>query len=104
MLLTQVLSLAGEMLGNAEGLLQDGLHPTEIADGYQKASVKVCAPDGLAHGLASGMAMPRMGPRQADRNLALHDQALEILDELVLAGSDGLDMRNREQVRVCKRT
>lgn len=28
------------------------------------------------------------------------DQALEILDELVLAGSDGLDMRNREQVWV----
>lgn len=37
-------------------------------------------------------------------SMSCADQALEILDELVLAGSDGLDMRNREQVRVCKRT
>ncbi|KIZ00318.1 T-complex protein 1 subunit theta [Monoraphidium neglectum] len=32
-----VLSLAGELLGNAEGLLREGLHTAEIADGYQKS-------------------------------------------------------------------
>lgn len=32
-----VLSFAGELLGAAEDLLRDGLHPTEIADGYAKA-------------------------------------------------------------------
>lgn len=32
-----VLSLAGELLGNAEGLLREGLHTSEIADGYGKA-------------------------------------------------------------------
>ncbi len=37
----QVLSLAGELLGNAEGLLREGLHTAEIADGYQKALDKV---------------------------------------------------------------
>jgi hypothetical protein len=37
----QVLTLAGELLGNAEVLLRDGLHTSEIADGYQRASEKV---------------------------------------------------------------
>ncbi len=37
----QVLSLGGEFLNNAEGLLRDGLHTSEIADGYQKAALKV---------------------------------------------------------------
>lgn len=36
----QVLSFAGELLANAEPLLRDGLHPTEIADGYAKAGAK----------------------------------------------------------------
>lgn len=40
--LPQVLTLAGELLGNAEALLRDGLHTTEIADGYQRAADKVC--------------------------------------------------------------
>lgn len=35
-----VLSFAGELLNRAENLLRDGLHPTEIADGYVKAGVK----------------------------------------------------------------
>ncbi|EFN58038.1 hypothetical protein CHLNCDRAFT_34430 [Chlorella variabilis] len=35
-----VLSFAGELLANAEPLLRDGLHPTEIADGYAKAGAK----------------------------------------------------------------
>lgn len=35
-----VLALAGELLSNAEGILRDGLHTTDVADGYQKASEK----------------------------------------------------------------
>eukprot|EP00887_Chlorella_sp_A99_P001971 scaffold18.g1971.t1 len=35
-----VLSFAGELLASAEGLLRDGLHPTEIADGYAKAGAR----------------------------------------------------------------
>ncbi|KAI8470953.1 MAG: chaperonin complex component [Monoraphidium minutum] len=35
-----VLSVAGELLGNAEGLLREGLHTAEIADGYHKALEK----------------------------------------------------------------
>ena len=37
----QVLAFAGELLSNAEGLLRDGLHTSEVADGYSKACVKV---------------------------------------------------------------
>lgn len=37
---SQVLSFAGELLANAESLLRDGLHPTEIADGYAKAGAR----------------------------------------------------------------
>ncbi|GAB4819631.1 hypothetical protein N2152v2_006677, partial [Parachlorella kessleri] len=59
-----VLSFAGELLGNAEALLRDGLHPTEIADGYAKAGAK----------------------------------ALAVLDTLVIAGSDKLDMRDKAAV------
>jgi len=33
-----VVSLGGELLGMAEGLLKDGLHPSEIIDGYTKAA------------------------------------------------------------------
>eukprot|EP00210_Caulerpa_lentillifera_P006196 g5920.t1 len=35
-----VLSIAGELLNLAESLLQDGLHVSEVADGYKKASKK----------------------------------------------------------------
>lgn len=35
-----VLAFAGELLSNAEGLLRDGLHTSEVADGYSKACVK----------------------------------------------------------------
>ena len=35
-----MLSFAGELLANAESLLRDGLHPTEIADGYTKAGAR----------------------------------------------------------------
>ncbi len=36
----QVLSIAGELLSNAEGLLRDGLHTAEVADGYVQAAAK----------------------------------------------------------------
>eukprot|EP00798_Chlamydomonas_sp_ICE-L_P024860 gene24860-10520_t len=36
----QVMTFGGELLANAEPLLKDGLHPGEIADGYQKAAAK----------------------------------------------------------------
>ena len=36
-----VLTLGGELLANAEGLLRDGLHTAEISDGYQRAAAKV---------------------------------------------------------------
>mmetsp|Transcript_31717 Transcript_31717/g.57630 ORF Transcript_31717/g.57630 Transcript_31717/m.57630 type:complete len:543 (-) Transcript_31717:57-1685(-) len=38
-----VLTLGGELLAQAEGLIIDGLHPTEIADGYTKACEKALA-------------------------------------------------------------
>ena len=35
-----VMSIAGELLSNSESLLRDGLHPTEVAEGYVKAAQK----------------------------------------------------------------
>jgi T-complex protein 1 subunit theta len=37
----QVLTLAGELLDKAQGLLKQGLTTTEIADGYMRATAKV---------------------------------------------------------------
>ena len=37
----QVICFGGELLGHAENLIKDGLHPSEIVEGYQKAAVKV---------------------------------------------------------------
>lgn len=59
-----VLSFAGELLANAESLLRDGLHPTEIADGYAKAGAR----------------------------------ALEILDTLVVPGTETIDVRDKAVV------
>ena len=39
----QVITFAGELLGNAEALLRDGLHTSEVAEGYSKAAQKVVA-------------------------------------------------------------
>ena len=36
-----MISFAGELLSHAEGLLRDGLHTSEVADGYVQASAKV---------------------------------------------------------------
>eukprot|EP01026_Neomeris_dumetosa_P015515 TRINITY_DN1593_c0_g1_i4.p1 TRINITY_DN1593_c0_g1~~TRINITY_DN1593_c0_g1_i4.p1 ORF type:complete len:397 (-),score=69.15 TRINITY_DN1593_c0_g1_i4:88-1230(-) len=35
-----VISFAGELLSNAEGLIRDGLHTAEVAEGYEKACKK----------------------------------------------------------------
>lgn len=59
-----VLSFAGELLAKAEGLLRDGLHPIEIADGYAKAG----------------------------------EAALAALEELVVPGSEVLDVRDAAAV------
>ena len=59
-----VLSFAGELLNRAENLLRDGLHPTEVADGYAKAGVK----------------------------------ALELLDSLIIEGTEKLDARDAAAV------
>ena len=32
-----VVTFGGELLGNAEELIRDGLHPSEIIEGYEKA-------------------------------------------------------------------
>ena len=40
----QVISLAGELLSHAEELIRDGLHPSEILQGYKKGATKVCSP------------------------------------------------------------
>ena len=37
----QVVSFAGDLLSSAEGLLRDGLHTSEVAEGYTKAANKV---------------------------------------------------------------
>lgn len=37
-----MVTFAGELLGAAEALLRDGLHTSEVADGYGKAAAKVC--------------------------------------------------------------
>ena len=37
----QVVSFAGDLLNAAEGLLREGLHTSEVAEGYTKAAAKV---------------------------------------------------------------
>lgn len=59
-----VISFAGELLSNAESLLRDGLHTSEIADGYSKAATK----------------------------------ALDIIDSLVIPGSEELDVRDKDLI------
>ena len=36
-----MISFAGELLSGAESLLRDGLHTSEVADGYVQAAAKV---------------------------------------------------------------
>jgi T-complex protein 1 subunit theta len=36
--MTQVVSLAGELLANAEELVREGLHPSDIVEGYGKSA------------------------------------------------------------------
>lgn len=41
LLRVQVLTLAGNLLDKAQGLLKEGLTTTEVAEGYTKATTKV---------------------------------------------------------------
>jgi T-complex protein 1 subunit theta len=59
-----VVTFGGELLGNAEELIRDGLHPSEIIEGYEKALGKT----------------------------------LEWLEELVIPGSETLDVRDKAAV------
>lgn len=59
-----VMTLGGEMLANAEGLLREGLHTAEISEGYVIAMNK----------------------------------ALEVLESLVVPGSEKLDVRDKAAV------
>ncbi len=38
-----VITFAGELLGQAEGLLRIGVHPSEIVEGYKRAAEKALA-------------------------------------------------------------
>jgi|TARA_B100000405_G_scaffold253918_1_gene187986 T-complex protein 1 subunit theta len=55
-----VVTFGGELLGNAEELIRDGLHPSEIIEGYEKAM----------------------------------EQALKWMEELIIPGSESLDIRD----------
>ena len=57
-LTAQVLSLAGELLGKAEELLREGLHVTEIIEGYARAVTKVRrAPADVLHNLLHAVSL-----------------------------------------------
>lgn len=77
----QVISLAGELLSLAEELIRDGLHPSEILEGYKKASV-----------------MARLGFMYTVGVLTSALQALDVLQEIVLPGTEVLDMRDEKEV------
>ena len=59
-----VVTFGGELLGNAEELIRDGLHPSEIIEGYEKAM----------------------------------EQALKWMEELIIPGSETLDVRDADAV------
>ena len=105
----QVISLAGELLGNAEGLIRSGLHTTEVAEGYIKAGEKVCPPnlDTLTHRkpgcLRSAKATEGYMMRMVCTCLycipeGFAMQALAILETLVMPGSETLDVRDASEV------
>ena len=92
----QVLSFAGELLAHAESLLRDGLHTSEVADGYSKACVKVSIGLHPARGqllLVSGIFMLPCNAAPLGPNHAAVLQALSVLDTLV-------DVRNKNEARL----
>ena len=88
----QVITLGGELLGNAESLLRDGLHVAEIADGYSKAAAKVralcCRPQLVHEKTSQTLKTPR----------SFSMQALEVLESLVFDDSREVDVRSKEAV------
>ena len=92
-----VVALAGELLAGAEALLRDGLHPSEVADGYAKTAVQVRKRKGNGRAVLS--ARPRAHAPQPALSFSHHSllsfiQALEILESLVIPGSESLDLRD----------
>lgn len=99
----QVLSFAGELLAHAESLLRDGLHTSEVADGYSKACVKVSIGLHPARGqllLVSGIFMLPCNAAPLGPNHAAVLQALSVLDTLVVDGTEKLDVRNKNEARL----
>lgn len=139
----QVVSFAGDLLSSAEGLLRDGLHTSEVAEGYTKAATKVhlSRPTssavssllGLLHmqissallsllvscilqtfrvpehpglscclsGILSGSVNLFQMPCACHITLVNIMQALEIMEKLILPGSEKMDVR--DPVAVAKR-
>ncbi len=91
--LVQVVSFAGDLLSSAEGLLRDGLHTSEVAEGYTKAANKVGPPLDRLYGFVDECGL------YLEVGYAV--QALEIMEKLVLPGSDKMDVR--DPVAVAKR-
>ena len=86
----QVLAFAGELLSNAESLLRDGLHTSEVADGYSKAAAKASHP---------GFAYARFLLQNAcNKWYVCKLQALQVLESLIIKDSDNLDIRDKQAV------
>ena len=90
----QVVSFAGDLLSSAEGLLRDGLHTSEVAEGYTKAATKVCL---LPFQCFPAGCSPCNAHTLETEPLILL-QALEIMERLILPGSDKMDVRDPEAV------
>jgi T-complex protein 1 subunit theta len=114
-----VVSLAGELLAGAEALLRDGLHPSEVADGYAKTAAQVRERErkresGCVRGRAerrvaralhppfslsfSPPQHPPLPSHPPSIFLLSNPQALDILEALVIPGSETLDLRDTSAV------
>lgn len=90
---SQVVSFAGDLLSAAEGLLRDGLHTSEVADGYAKAAAKVSTTSGLRNDFIHCSKC-----RWAGEIGHAWLQALEILETLIIPGSEKIDLRDKKEV------
>ena len=90
----QVVSFAGDLLSSAEGLLRDGLHTSEVAEGYTKAATKVCLL--TSQPFPTGCSLCNAHTSQTEPLTLV--QALEIMEKLILPGSDKMDVRDPKAV------
>jgi hypothetical protein len=81
-------------------LLRDGLHTTEIADGYAKAAAKVSSKGWGGWERSAWATLLSVFTSQSNSLIAFSPslQALQILEELVLEGSKDIDLRSKEAV------